>query len=160
MAVIICVSFCMTHITAINDFYEYHGGSELIYFFDEDDANDSYAYVSCTEWGWDEVNTCDFEAATSAYNIFYYAPSDYCVRAFVSVGVFSEPDYYASDEDFEYSYSSAYAYAHVGHENLVEMDFGIEYFTTYHEINMCRWNGSEWVIEGDIGPRIMIGTSY
>lgn len=160
MAVIICVSFCMTHITAINDFYEYQGGSELIYFFDEDDANDSYAYMSCTEWGWDEVNTCDFEAATSAYNVYLNAPSNYYIRAFVSVGVFSEPDYYASDEDIDLTNSDAYAYAYVGHENLVEMDFGIEYFTTHHEMNGVRFVDGEYEIFTDIGPTILIGTSY
>ena len=161
MAIIICASFCMTQVAALqNDFYGFMGNSEEVYFFGENNANDSRAYVSCTEWGWDEVGTCNFEAITKALNIYLNTTSVYYIRAYVGVSVFNEPDYYASDEDIDYTNSEYYAEARVDYTNLTDMDNGIEYFTSHHEINGMTWVNGVLTIVEDIGPTIYIGTSY
>lgn len=161
MAVIICVSFCMTHVAAARrEFYEYTGNNMHII----DDATGSVAYVSCDIPGWNEETYTDFVAGTTIYSIDYGDDRNYYAEAYVEVSLYYEMDS-AHAEDTKYAYCSAnsagnYANAEVDGNDLIDMDHGIEYVDTVHTYFICINSDGEYERIEQVGLTISVGTSY
>lgn len=161
MAVIICVSFCMTHVVAARrEFYEYTGDDR----YEFSGGNGSFAYVFCDNPGWNEETYTNFVAGTTIYSIDYGDDRNYYAEAYVEVSLYYEMDS-AHAEDTKYAYSSAnsagnYANAEVEGNDLIDMDHGIEYVDTVHTYFICINSDGEYERIEQVGPTINIGSSY
>ena len=161
MAVMICVSYCMMHISAAGrEFYEYYGNN-LHYF---PGGNGSYAYVHCDIPGWNEETYTDFIAKTYAVGFDYGDDNVYYCRAQVWVSLFYD-DEWLTIRGSDYAVCDANvdndtATATVRGNDLIDMDHGIGFVDTEHEVDICIKVGEDYVRVEQIGPTINIGSSY
>lgn len=162
MAVMICVSYCMTHINASGtESYEFLGNCTSAEFID---GFDSYAKVHCSIPGWNEEVYTDFYAQTYAINVTHSTEPSYYVRASVEVSLYYDDEHlYVSrsvTEKYSHNANSRIADAYLDGNTLIDMDHGIEYFTSRHDIEFCTDENGVLVPFEQYGPTIYITTSY
>lgn len=162
MAVMICVSFCMAHIAATpHESYEWFGEPIEKYFID---GQLSRMKVFCTNYGWNEEVETDFYAYTIADNIYYGDDRQYYAQASVNIGLYYDSEHhwindYVTDECDATAWGLT-AEAYIDGNDLIDMDHGIEHFSTNHRIDICINDGGEFVPIDNYGPSIGVTTSY
>lgn len=163
LAILILTSFCFSRVSAQNIFYEWVGPVDTYYFDPPGDG--SFARVSGTVLGWNEDTYTDFLATTRVYRDIesdYDMYNDCLVKARTQVGVYYE------GEGLSFSFVSEdvaepgdfYAEAIVDGMDIIDMDHGIEVFSSNHEIFIGYYERGVFVIVDQIGDMITIGTSY
>ena len=162
MAVLICISFCMTHIAAVQRVsVEYTRDWEYVYFITD---CPSMAWAGYTNPGWNEETYTDFEAGTLAQDIVYGTDRNYYVCAYVRVGLYYDDENHTiADSTTSVCRATALGFsteAVIDGNNLIDMDHGIEIFSTDHEIEICINEGGTLVYIDNYGPTIGITTSY
>lgn len=162
MAVIICVSFCMTHIAATpHESYEWMGDPIEKHFIE---GQPSRMKVYCTNYGWNEEVDTDFYAFTIADSVYYANDRQYYAQASVSVGLYYDDEqYWINDyvtEECDATVRGLTAEANIAGNDLIDMDHGIEHFSTNHRIDICINDGGVMVPIDNYGPSIGVTTSY
>ena len=163
LAMLIFTSFGLSQVSAQNIFYEWAGPVDTYYFDPPDDG--SFARVSGTVLGWNEDTYTDFLATTRVYRDIesdYDMYDDCRVKARTQVGVYYEGEGLSFSVYSEYvaQPGDLYAEAVVDGMDLIDMDHGIDIFSSNHEIFIGYYNGGVYVIIDQIGDMITIGTSY
>ena len=165
LAMLIFTSVCFSRVSAQNIFYEWVGPVDTYYFDPPGDG--SFARVSGTVMGWNEETYTDFLATTRVYREIesdYDMYDDCRVMARTHVGVYYDDEGISSHEE---SVDVAepgdfYAEAIVDGMDIIDMDHGIEVFSSNHEIFIAVYDAQlrKYVIVEQIGDMITIGTSY
>ncbi|MBQ8259326.1 MAG: hypothetical protein IJY97_07150 [Clostridia bacterium] len=161
LALVVFASFLMTHVAAEpNQFYEYMADEELHYFF-ENSTNDSYARVYGTVFGWNEETYTDFVSQTYAQNVYLGTNSSNFIMAEVSVGVYYDDEGFSKNRhDTIVATTQIGVMAEIDGMDIIDMDHGIEHFSSNHELWICTRANDEYETIVNMGPMITIGTSY
>lgn len=168
LAMLVLISFYMTHATATPSYREFDDPDHVVDFFDGDAENDSFARVFCTDYGWNEEVYTDFEAETYAYNILYHYGVEmvYVVRARVYLELYYQDEGWSFDTENVIHIPSTYPVgdsAIIYGNDLIDPEHGIGDFITEHQMNVCQqnvgqfWEDEEYVAVSNLGSIIRIG---
>lgn len=128
------------------------------------EGEDSYAYVYCTNYGWNEETYTDFIAETYAINVYYGIDRQYYARANVSVGLYYDDEQlWVNDSDTDScdaTVEGLTAEARVYGNDMIDMDHGIEDFSTDHWIDICIMGADGLISIDNYGQSIGVTTSY
>lgn len=158
MAVIICISFCLSYATAADSGWQDFENGRYYYFVDN---NNSCAYVYCTNFGWNEETYTDFAAYTQANDVYLGSASNLYIQAYVYVVLgYSDEILTISKEAHEEYPGNTWGIsvtACVDGNDLIDMDHGIEFFTSEHAVYICDYVNGEYIPEYQHGSSIYIG---